>query len=93
MAYIPIIKAGGAYVPIDPNYPTERINYILEDSAAKVLLTDQPLSSEIVYNNNVIDITQTQTFEGLSAENLEHNTDLYYALNFLQTTLQMFVFE
>ena len=34
-----IIKAGGAYVPIDPTYPTERIQYILEDCQPKVVLT------------------------------------------------------
>jgi non-ribosomal peptide synthetase component F len=27
-----ILKAGGAYVPIDPSYPLERLNFILEDS-------------------------------------------------------------
>jgi len=27
-----IMKAGGAYVPIDPGYPTERIEYVLEDA-------------------------------------------------------------
>lgn len=31
--------AGAAYVPIDPGYPAERIQHILEDSAAKVVLT------------------------------------------------------
>ncbi|CAK8714625.1 Amino acid adenylation domain-containing protein [Candidatus Electrothrix gigas] len=34
-----ILKAGCAYVPIDPEYPRERIRYMLEDSAAPVLLT------------------------------------------------------
>ncbi len=34
-----IEKAGGAYLPIDPNYPEDRINYILGDSGVSVLLT------------------------------------------------------
>jgi amino acid adenylation domain-containing protein len=36
------LKAGGAYLPIEPGYPEERINYMLTDSGAKVLLTDLP---------------------------------------------------
>jgi non-ribosomal peptide synthetase component F len=33
-----ILEAGGAYLPIDPDYPEERINFMLADSEAKVLL-------------------------------------------------------
>jgi amino acid adenylation domain-containing protein len=36
-----IMKAGGAYVPIDPTYPQERIEYILEDTACGVVLTSE----------------------------------------------------
>ncbi|MDQ1350662.1 MAG: hypothetical protein QG657_964 [Acidobacteriota bacterium] len=37
---IGILKFGGAYLPIDPEYPQERIDYMLKDSGAKILLTD-----------------------------------------------------
>ncbi|MCJ8270144.1 MAG: condensation domain-containing protein, partial [Psychrosphaera sp.] len=34
-----ILKAGGAYVPLDPNYPQARMNYMLDDAALKVVLS------------------------------------------------------
>ncbi|NLU93278.1 non-ribosomal peptide synthetase [Chitinophaga sp. Ak27] len=35
-----IMKAGAVYLPIDPGYPPERIRYLLEDSAAEMVLTN-----------------------------------------------------
>jgi len=40
IAILGILKAGGAYLPIDPGYPPERVNLMLADSEAKVLLFD-----------------------------------------------------
>ena len=36
-----ILKAGAAYVPLDPQYPAERLHYMLENSCPTVLLTEQ----------------------------------------------------
>ncbi len=36
-----VLRAGGAYLPIDPTYPVERINYFLEDSQTRFLLTQR----------------------------------------------------
>ncbi|WKL50106.1 amino acid adenylation domain-containing protein [Flavobacterium pectinovorum] len=38
-----VVKSGGAYVPIDPEYPQERIDYILEDTGAVLVLSQKHL--------------------------------------------------
>ena len=41
LAIYAIIKAGGAYVPIDPDYPEDRVKYMLEDSEGKIILAQK----------------------------------------------------
>jgi amino acid adenylation domain-containing protein len=41
MGLLAILKAGGIYLPLDPSYPVERLSFMLEDSRAQILLSDE----------------------------------------------------
>ncbi|HYH80745.1 MAG TPA: amino acid adenylation domain-containing protein [Longimicrobium sp.] len=47
IAMLGVMKAGGAFLPLDPAYPRERLQYLLEDSGARVLLTDTGLRERL----------------------------------------------
>lgn len=42
-----ILKAGGAYVPIDPQYPRERLAFMLEDSRSPLIVTQRSLGADL----------------------------------------------
>jgi amino acid adenylation domain-containing protein/thioester reductase-like protein len=51
VSLLAVLKAGGAYVPLDPSYPADRLEHMLEDSGAPVLLTQQNLLPKLPPHN------------------------------------------
>ncbi|MFF7627627.1 amino acid adenylation domain-containing protein [Streptomyces cyaneofuscatus] len=47
VALLGVVKAGGCYVPVDPEYPEERIGYLLSDSGARLLVTRSDLADRL----------------------------------------------
>ena len=47
VALLAVLKAGGAYLPIAPDYPQERISYIINDAKIDVILTQSHLSDRL----------------------------------------------
>ncbi len=90
-----VIKSGGAYLPIDPDYPEERIDYMLADSGARILLTYRASRERFTNRENgptVIDLGDVSLYQGdnsLAQENLEEMNqpgDLAYVIYTSGTT-------
>lgn len=66
-----VLKAGGAYVPLDPAYPKDRLAFILEDTKAPVLLTEQSLRTLKVPDETRI-ICLDSDWSDIEAQNREN---------------------
>ena len=66
------IKAGGAYLPVDPEYPAERIAFMLEDARPAIILTQEKLRSKLTHAQHVIVLDGDRAFlSGEPASNPE----------------------
>lgn len=45
-AFLAVLKAGSVYVPLNPDYPGDRLRYMLEDSGCRLLLTEDLLERD-----------------------------------------------
>ncbi|WP_010494699.1 non-ribosomal peptide synthetase [Paenibacillus elgii] len=63
-AVLGVMKAGGAYVPIDPEYPEERIRYMLCDSGARLLLTQSHLRDRTAFGGELLLLDDERSYRG-----------------------------
>jgi amino acid adenylation domain-containing protein len=69
-----VLKAGAAYIPLDPDYPPERLSYMLESAQVAVLLTQEFLREQVLgFAGPVLELdgdSEQERLAGQPAENL-----------------------
>jgi amino acid adenylation domain-containing protein len=81
-----ILKAGGAYLPLDPSYPTERLRFVLADSQAAFLVTEDHLAERLcgskchVVSVDGLDRTQIECQSSEKLANTARLKDLAYVI-------------
>ncbi|WP_152614314.1 condensation domain-containing protein, partial [Bacillus subtilis] len=70
-----IQKAGGAYLPINPDYPKERIAYVLKDSQANLLLTQEIFYHQVEWFEGEVISVDPEGFKEESIKNLPPQHD------------------
>jgi len=83
-----ILKAGGAYVPIDPEYPENRIEYMLEDSGTRLLLTQSYLQHHVTFAGTVVNLDEESSYheERSNPEHIVKPNHLAYVIYTSGTT-------
>ena len=84
VALIAVLKAGAAYVPIDPDYPHDRIAFMLTDSAARLLITSERYAGRLAHGTPEVLIgnalTESVAYPAHAPDSLVAGHDLSYVL-------------
>ena len=77
-----ILKAGGAYLPLAPSYPRDRLDYMLQNSGAKLLLVHGRTAGRVGFAGPSLDLEDPRLYRGPSAHPAPVNSpgDLAYII-------------
>ncbi|MCX4771938.1 non-ribosomal peptide synthase/polyketide synthase [Streptomyces sp. NBC_01260] len=67
VALLAVLKAGGVYLPVDPEYPSDRIAYMLKDSATVAVLVSEATDSLVPHSVASVVLDSPETVEALAA--------------------------
>lgn len=83
-----VLQAGGAYVPIDPDYPEDRVRYMLDDSDAKLLLVQKGELISVDYGIPIVDLSSEEAYaaEPAQPETAQGSQGLAYVIYTSGTT-------
>lgn len=70
VAILGVLKTGAAYVPIDPAYPVKRVEYILTDTSAEIILTDPSRGNLLLpgIKTEIFHLDHLENLAGFSSE-------------------------
>ncbi|TPG68111.1 amino acid adenylation domain-containing protein [Brevibacillus laterosporus] len=82
VALLAVLKAGGAFLPIAPDYPVERMNYMLKEANSKWLLTHTKSLLSLTFDGEILALSDTSLYQGETAnlEPVTTSTNLAYVI-------------
>jgi len=82
IAILGVLKSGAAYVPIDPDYPKDRIEFMINDSNANIIITQTHISDIFEFNRRTLNLDDSSIYDKDSSnlEIVNANTNLAYAI-------------
>ncbi|WP_374323149.1 condensation domain-containing protein [Aquipseudomonas alcaligenes] len=84
VAMLAVLKSGGAFVPLDPDYPRERLSYMVEDSGLQWLITSSDLAERLPLSSSVeplyLDQLDLSAFDSSAPEVQLHPLNLAYLI-------------
>ncbi|HEX2762572.1 MAG TPA: amino acid adenylation domain-containing protein [Allosphingosinicella sp.] len=69
VAVLAILRAGGAYLPLDPDYPDERLAFMVRDASVRFLVTEGSLAGK--FSEHVPSVTRIDSLHALERGNTE----------------------
>ena len=82
VSILAVLKSGACYIPIDPEYPQDRIEYMLSNSNAKMLLTFENLQNKVNFDNKLFVELNNNLYNShkKNLENINKPDDLSYII-------------
>ena len=80
IALLALLKAGAAYLPLDPAYPHELLAYMLEDSEAALLITQQSLRARLPETSTPLYFVDAAPAKEARVKRKRQSTDLCYVI-------------
>ncbi|WP_154696516.1 AMP-binding protein, partial [Clostridium botulinum] len=75
-----ILKSGGAYLPIDPSYPVERIEYMIEDAKIDILITSEEFINKVKFTKSIVNIKEKSILKKDNLDIINKSSDLAYVI-------------
>ncbi|UHA73334.1 non-ribosomal peptide synthetase [Paenibacillus sp. 481] len=69
ISILAVLKAGGAYMPIDPEYPVDRIGYMLEDSGTVLCIVEE---TSLIPQHTTVQVLSLDMIEMHASSDAEH---------------------
>ncbi|PEU19242.1 MULTISPECIES: non-ribosomal peptide synthetase [unclassified Bacillus (in: firmicutes)] len=88
ISMLAVLKAGGAYMPIDPDYPTDRREFMLEDSKSLVLITQSDFVDQLEFQGEILFVDQADVYhqDGSNLSHVNESSDMSYVIYTSGTT-------